>query len=118
MEIMVFDPRHPEKEIDSSVPRRDYVSITLNANTDENKIKLDYARLLMREHKINHDTIHGIHFHFDTTSHYEALVEIQNILLKEKIEHYLMYPTEIWVMEMSASECRDIRVSYTPLRYL
>lgn len=77
-------------------PQRNYINIDLTGNEKEDRTKLDFVHLQMRDLLKNKDTVSGIHIVFDNQSKYWALIETLNICLKEKARTYVLVGNEFW----------------------
>jgi hypothetical protein len=77
-------------------PQRNYVNIDLTGNEKEDKTKLDFIQLQMRDLLKNKDTVSGIHIVFGNQSKYLTLVETLNICLKEKARTYVLVGNDFW----------------------
>ena len=78
-------------------PQRKFIDINITGNDTTDKIKLDFAQIEIRDLVSTNDTTKGIHFHFDATSHYNAFVQVLNVILKEKQQYYTAYHDDIWI---------------------
>jgi len=87
--------RGPERDFDIH-PQRNYFDICLNGNEKEDKIKLDFVQLQMRDLLKSKDTILGIHIVFGNQSKYWTMVETFNICLKEKAKTYVLVGNDFW----------------------
>jgi hypothetical protein len=77
-------------------PQRNYINIDLTGNEKEDRTKLDFVQLQMRDLLKNKDTISGLHIVFGNQSKYWALIETLNICLKEKARTYVLVGNEFW----------------------
>jgi hypothetical protein len=77
-------------------PQRNYINIDLTGNEKEDRTKLDFVQLQMRDLLKKKDTVSGIHIVFDNQSKYWALIETLNICLKEKARTYVLVGNEFW----------------------
>lgn len=77
-------------------PHRNYININLTGNEKEDKTKLDFIQLQMRDLLKNKDTVSGIHIVFSNQSKYWTLIETLNICLKEKARTYVLVGSDFW----------------------
>src|SRR5688572_13308693 len=61
-------------------PIRQYTTLELIGDPEENRIKLAYGELLIRQLHLENDTLNGIHFHFGVNCKYSDMVSTINIL--------------------------------------
>ena len=92
-------------------PSRTFVDINLTGSDDEDKIKLDFAQLEIRELIKSYDTIKGVHFHFNNQTKYKSLVRAINICEVENAEQYITKGNDIWVLNTYPSEAVKERFS-------
>ena len=86
---------HTVDDVDGQPLARNYQVINIDDNVEENEIKLNYARLILREHKLRQDTTSGIQFHFSKFYRYESYVSVMNLLLQEDILYHRIQPRDI-----------------------
>ena len=91
--ILFNDPDIPKK---SFLPKRNFVEINLTGENEKDNIKLDFARLRIREITSQNDSINGVHFKFGDSSKYWTYVKAFDILTSEKVERYLPINNDIW----------------------
>lgn len=89
-------------------PRREFIDIYLTGNVAEDKVKLDFAQLAIRELIATNDTIKGIHFNFGDTAKYSTFVQALNILTIEKAPTYTPYKNDIWVFNIPRLFGQDV----------
>lgn len=77
-------------------PKRNYLNICLSGNKKEDRTKLDFVQLNMRDLLKSKDTISGIHIVFGNQTKYWALIETLNICLKEKARTYVLVGNDFW----------------------
>jgi hypothetical protein len=82
---------------DHPLKKRIYTDINLTDNDDENKVKLDFARLAIRQLIATNDTVRGIHFHFDDNSKYWVFIRALDICAIEKAKFYVAKDNDMWV---------------------
>lgn len=78
-------------------PERKFMDIQITDNDDDNKIKLEYSRLAIRELIASKDTIKGIHFYFEDASNYWSLVRAIDICFTEKATTFVPKDNDLWV---------------------
>jgi hypothetical protein len=77
-------------------PARDYLTFVLTGNAVRDKIKLDYAQLIIREIETTEELTHGVNFHFTDSAKYWSFVKALDILSQEKATHYIAEHRDIW----------------------
>lgn len=80
---------HPQRFSAGYPPPRDFVSINLTDDPIKDPVKLDFARIRIREILQEMDTIRGVHFHFGNGARYRTLIQVMDILQQERAQHYL-----------------------------
>jgi hypothetical protein len=95
-----------------------YTEIELNGNQEDNKIKLDFAQLKIREMITNHDTLNGVHFHFNNQSTFGNFVNAINICKIENANLYWIYKDEMWVFNFSPIKTKSVTFKELPCLYL
>lgn len=78
-------------------PVRQFVEIHLTGNDIEDKIKLDFAQLEVRQIVAKNDTIKGVHFHFGDHSKYWTLVRALDICFIEKAGTFVPNGNDLWM---------------------
>jgi hypothetical protein len=81
--------------------KRNYIDIKLNGNEKDDKIKLEFFRLKLREMMKENDTIAGLHLLFVDSVKYKIFVESVNICMKEGILRYACFENNLWTFNMS-----------------
>lgn len=101
--IVVADTNLPKKFPDvfndyegTFPPKRRYVDIILTGNENIDKIKLEFARVKIRETLAANDSINGLHFHFSDGSKYSTFVKSIDILRAEGAKTYMPLDYELW----------------------
>ena len=80
--------------------KRKYLVIRLNGNPKEDKVKLDFFRIRIREMKRDNDTINGTHLLFLDSVKYGTFVQSINICLEEDLIRYMVYGVNLWVLHI------------------
>lgn len=78
-------------------PERKFIDINLTANDKENKIKLDFAQLEIRQMVSTKDTINAVHFYFADNAKYWTLIRAFDICNIEKAKMYVPKGNDVWV---------------------
>ena len=76
--------------------KRNYLDIKLNGCAVEDKIKLDFLRLQIREIKETNDTKNGVHLVFVDSVKYGTYVAAINMLKKEEVAKFALYNNNMW----------------------
>lgn len=79
-------------------PDRVYIDINLTGDAEEDNIKLDFAQLEIRNMIATHDTIKGVHFHFNNEAKYRSFVRAIDICKMENANRYIANRNNIWVV--------------------
>lgn len=77
-------------------PNRNFINIYLTGNEKEDKIKLDFVQLQLRDLVKSKDTISGVHIILGNNSKYWTLIEIINISMKEKARRFTYVGNDFW----------------------
>ncbi len=77
-------------------PKRNYLNIYLNGNEKEDRTKLDFVQLYLRDLVKNKDTLSGVHIFFGNKSKYWEFIEIINISVKEKARQFSYIDNDFW----------------------
>lgn len=78
------------------LPKRNYLYINLNGNNQEDVVKLEFAKLKIREIIKNNDAENGIHFEYLDSANYWTFVKAIDILQTESAKRYLSIDNDIW----------------------
>ncbi len=89
---------NPEFYPKESHPNKIYTDINLTGDDKDDKTRLDYAQLQIRELVKSLDTATGVHFHFSDKSKYWTLIRALDICKTEKAKVYIPYENDIWVL--------------------
>jgi hypothetical protein len=92
-----FDDQNTKEEFYKAQSARKFIDVKIDNNRAQNSIKLSFARIEIRDLMNSRDTLHGVHFHLENNSPYQALVEIINILEAEKVTTYVAEGDNIWI---------------------
>lgn len=91
----------------SFLPKRNFIEINIDGNNENDKMKLDFARIRIREIVSNNDDINGIHFRFGDSSQYWSFVKAIDILASENAKRYLTINNDIWVYQIPPDTIRS-----------
>lgn len=105
-------------------PKRNFIDINITSNNLENKIKLDFARLEIRNLISTQDTTKGVHFHFDEQSKYWTFIRAIDICKIEKANVFVAKENDLWIFnfvprpkpkaeEITAIMCGTGRMNYS-----
>ena len=83
-----FDGHYP--------PKRDYTEIVFTGNQLNDKIKLEFAQIRVREILKAGDTRKGLHFLFTDSSNYGIFIETVDKLRFEGAETYMPLENNLW----------------------
>lgn len=94
-----FPAKHPEmfkKYKKALPPKRNYTDILLTGNTEYDRIKLEFARVRVREIFSVNDSLHGLHFQYGDSSQYWTFVKTVDILRAEGAKTYIPIDNDLW----------------------
>lgn len=77
-------------------PNRNFINIYLTGNDKEDRTKLDFVQLQLRDLVKSKDTISGVHIVLGNNSKYWALIEIINISMKERARRFSYVGNDFW----------------------
>jgi hypothetical protein len=77
-------------------PKRNYLDINLTGDNQNDKIKLDFAQIRVREILLQNDTANGLRFKFGNSSQYWTFVNAIDILRFEKAKTYMPLDNDLW----------------------
>ena len=77
-------------------PSRNYIDIIITGSNPDDEIKLDFARVRVREMISQNDLLNGIHFKLKNTSRFGAYVRAIDILKSEGGKTYMPLNDDIW----------------------
>lgn len=80
--------------------KRKYLVIRLNGNPKEDRVKLDFFRIRIREMKRDNDTINGTHLLFVDSVKYGTFVQSINICIEEDLIRYMVFGENLWVLHV------------------
>ncbi len=83
-----------------SLPKRSYLDIVFTGEKHDDKIKLEFAQLRIREILITGDTLNGLHFFFGNSSSYGTFVETIDKLRLEGAETYMPVDNNLWFFHL------------------
>jgi len=75
---------------------RKFIDINLNGTDQNDKTKLEFAQLKIREINATNDTIRGVHFSFGDSTKFWVLFHSLEILKTERAERFIMNADNIW----------------------
>lgn len=97
--LMIYNPSMAprlKKIYGNLPPRRNYTTINLDGNQENNRIKLAFSMVRIREIIQRNDGIAGMHFHFSDSSTYGNFISVLNMLAVEEARRYIADGSEIW----------------------
>lgn len=86
------------------IKKRNFTEFELTANDSLNKLKLAKAQNQIRSLVQSKDTIKGIHFHLADGTTFNDFIQVINICKIEKIDIFLPYQKDIWLMNQNTSK--------------
>lgn len=100
----IYQVKYPEFFTDwlpSGPPNRNYTNILFTGNEIEDRVKLEYGKLLIREMISSKKISDGVHFRFSDNSHYGTFVKTLDVLIREDAKTYLFYDKDIWFYQFA-----------------
>ena len=88
-------------------PIRDYIDINITGNNYNDKIKLEFAQIRIREILSENNTTSGIHFLFGDSTQYGKFLEVLNILLIERAKNYIPGNNDLWFFSFQMEATLD-----------
>ena len=98
LEVIYLDPADDRFCLMKYVNER-FEKITITGGEDD-KIKLDYAEVAIRELIQKKDTTLGIEFTLTNHARYSSLVRLFDICQKESVRSYFSYGNKFWVCNL------------------
>lgn len=102
IELMWWSPdfylSNPDILPKESHPNINSTDINLTGNDINDKEKLDFARLQIRDLVKSNDSLKGVHFHFGINAKYWTFIRSIEMCKFEKAEVYIPYKNDIWVL--------------------
>ena len=77
-------------------PKRNYMSINFTGDKMDDRIKLAFSQIRIREILSMNDSTSGLQFHFGDNSQYETFVKAIDILRIENAQFYVPLEKDIW----------------------
>jgi len=89
------------KEYDNNFPpKRNYIDIDFTGNNRDDKTKLDFAQIRIREFVKTKDYKNGIHFSFGDSSEYWTFVKTVDILRLEGAKTFMPLDKDLWFFNL------------------
>lgn len=85
------------------LPDINYIDITLTGNDKDDKVKLAYTQLQVRQLIASKDTTLGIHIHFSDSSKYWTVIEAFDLCRIENVKAYALYENDFWIINPRSS---------------
>jgi len=79
---------------------------------EEDKIKLDYAQVAIRELIHQKDTTRGMELTFSDNAKYSSLVKLFDLCRVENVRSYVNYQNKFWVFNLWPSEEQNRQVEF------
>lgn len=77
---------------------RNYTEVHLKGEPASDNIKLDFARIRIREITQEQDTVNGIRFTFGDRATYSTFIRSLDVLNQERAEQWILDNGEIWFL--------------------
>jgi hypothetical protein len=90
-----YRPQTNNSVVYSRPPDYDNLCITLDGDDDNDRVKLEYARLTLRQIIAEKDTAKGVYFKFASTSKYGAFVRAITFCKLEKADFFITLKNDI-----------------------
>ena len=85
-----------------------FLQITLTG-AKEDEVKLDFARIAIRELMQNEDSTMGIAFTFGKEAKYESLIRIIDMCNDENVRSYVNHEDKFWVFNLYAKQRKRLK---------
>jgi hypothetical protein len=90
--------------------KRNYLTIKLTGNKPEDKIKLDFYRLRIRELLNENDSINGVHLLFLDSVKYSIFIKALDIIEEEGMVYYIVFENNLWCFYMKVEKATFDRI--------
>ena len=87
--------------VDNPVPKRDYTEISFNGNESNDKIKLAFSQVCIKEIVSDNDTLRGLRFQFSDSSTFGTFFSLLTIIRENGARYYLPMDDVLWFHERS-----------------
>jgi hypothetical protein len=104
MEVTWHNPEIENRYARKFPPSKDYIDINLTGDTLTDKVKIEYAKVLLDEMVTLFDTTRGVHFVFTDTAKYESFVEILNFCSQQDALAYAPHGSDFWIFNRFKSQ--------------
>jgi len=117
LELVTYNKRWDNSTPFKVHPKRNFTQINLTENDAENRVKLLYVALQVRDLRQSNDTINGIHFHLNNTAKYSAFIKALEIArykggvtedsLYKTYKTYVANGNDIWVFNYREKKIKE-----------
>lgn len=97
LEVCWYDPHHNIPCNLLLPPARDYLTINLTGSQENDKLKLDFAELIIKENLDDGNIMKGVRLHFADKAKYGSFVRALEICNKETRLKFVPYKSNIWI---------------------
>jgi hypothetical protein len=108
---------------DQYPPKRNYTDIVFTGIAKDDKIKLQFARIRIREILLLADTVNGLNFLFTENCRYETFISTLDMLRVEEAKYYLPVVNHIWffheppIIETDSLKITPIGCGFVPVEH-
>jgi hypothetical protein len=112
LEVVMFPKPNAKKtafpgDFTFEIPQRDYQTIKLTDNPQEDKTKLALFQSQLRQLLLRKDTLHGLHLLFEDKAKYESYIQALNICHIEKARVYIPQDNHLWLPYVEPPTIRE-----------
>jgi hypothetical protein len=86
------------------LPSKNYTVVTLTGDASEDHIKIQYAKLLLKEMVHQFDTTRGVRIHFSDTAKYESFIKILDFCSQQDALGYAPHENDFWIFNRFKNE--------------
>jgi hypothetical protein len=81
------------------LPLRNYTEINFNGKASDDKVKLAFADVLVREIVSANDTVRGLRFNFNDSVRFGTFIALLTILEEKRAKYYIPVDYNIWFFD-------------------
>jgi hypothetical protein len=104
LEVMWYNPIATPYSHVSPLPSRNYTLINLTGEAADDNIKIQYAKLLVKEMVHQFDTTRGVRIHFADTAKYESFIEVLDFCSQQDALGYAPHENDFWIFNRFKGE--------------
>jgi hypothetical protein len=104
MEVTWYSPAIKNAYMQTFPPSKDYIDIHLTGNALTDKVKIEYAKVLVDEMITLFDTTRGVHLIFADTAKYESFIDILDFCSQQDGLAYAPHESNFWIFNRFKNE--------------